>query len=412
MEDDAAPTPEPARTDRRAALVAGAGLAGAGLTAGIFAALGRDDGADRPASTTLPRPGATAPAGTPPGGWRDATRDHGAQGTGEGDDRGSLQDAIDAAAAEGTGPLRGGTVHLGPGVYPISGSLFLRTGVTLRGAGPGTVIRLLGGVDEPALVVEADADGTPTANTAIRDLTLNGATNTQTKGRHGIAFRGNNRGGRTPHTGSDSFHLVADVLVAFFGGHGIALAVDPPDGGTAEVRAARILQAVVWNCAAAGDGTDRAGIYVGGTDGCLVACDVAGGQGPGFHVARANNRLEACKGYFNEGPVFLVTGERNQLVGCQAQDGKGDGFVLEGGANSSLVGCQADSNAGAGFRLDGTRTAVVSGLTAFVRGGRSSTGPGVVLGPGTASCLVNGTVSGLPVTVEGDNPGGVTQVVG
>lgn len=414
MEDDAAPEPpeqpEPGRTDRRGVLVAGAGLAGAGIAGGIFTALGRADG-DEGSSDALPRPGTTAPAGSPPGGWRDATRDHGAAGTGEGDDRGSLQDAIDAAGAEGTGPLRGGTVHLGPGVYPIGGSLFLRTGVTLQGAGPGTVIRLLPGVDEPALVVETDLDGTPVANAAIRDLTLDGATDQQSKGRHGIAFRGNNRGSRTPYTGSDSFHLVTDVLVAFFGGHGIALAVDPPDGEAAEVRAARIDRAVVWGCAAAADDGDRAGILVGGTDGVLVACDVAAGKGPGYHVTRANNRLDACKAYFNAGPEFLVTGERNQLVGCQAQDGEGDGFVLRGGSNSSLVGCQADSNAGVGFRLDGTRTAAVSGLTAFVRGGRSSTGPGVVLEGGAASCLVNGTVAGLPVAVEGDNPGGVTQVV-
>lgn len=414
MEEDDAPAPTASAPDRtrRGVLLGGAGLAGAGIAAAAMAALGRDGDDGDGAATTLPRPGSTAPAGSPPGGWRDATRDHGAQGTGEGDDRGALQDAIDAAAAEGAGLLRGGTVHLGAGVFPIGGSLFLRTGVTLRGSGPGTVVKLLGGVDEPALVIEANGDGTPVANAAVRDLTLDGSTGEQTPGRHGIALRGNNRGSLTPYTGSDSFHLIADVLVAYFGGHGIAIAVDPPDGGTpAEVRATRVHQAVVFECAKAATDGDRAGIFVGGTDGTLVACDVAGSGGPGYLVTRANNRLVGCKGYFDQ-DEFVVTGERNQLTGCQAQDSFGDGFVVRGAADSSLVGCQADSNAGAGFRLDGCRTVVVSGLTSFRRGDRPAAGPGVVLEGGTERCLVSGTVSGFDVVLEGDNPEGVTQVVG
>lgn len=396
---------------RRGVLIGGAGLAGAGIAAVAFAAVGRDgSGGDGDDGAR----GATAPAGSPPGGWRDATRDHGAAGTGEGDDRAALQEAIDAAAAEGTGALRGGTVHVGAGVFPIGGSLFLRTGVTLRGSGPGTVIRLLPGVDEPAVVVEANVDGTPVANAAVRDLTLDGSTGSdaQTAGRHGIALRGNNRGGLTPVTGSDAFHLIADVLVVYFGGHGIALAVDPPEGDTpAEVRAARVLQAVVFECAKAATDGDRAGIFVGGTDGTLIGCDVAGSGGPGYVITRANNRLEACKAYFNQDAEFLVTGQRNQLVGCQAQDGSGDGFVLRGADTTSLVGCQADSNAGVGVRLDGTRAAVVSGLTSFRRGDRPAAGPGVVFEGGTERCLVNGVVTGFDVAVEGEDPTGITQLV-
>ncbi|HEU5150061.1 MAG TPA: right-handed parallel beta-helix repeat-containing protein [Iamia sp.] len=410
MEEDVADAgPGPDRT-RRGVLLGGAGLAGAGIAAAAMAAIGRG-GDDDGGSTTLPRPGATAPAGSPPGGWRDATRDHGAQGTGAGDDRGALQDALDAAAAEGTGLLRGGTVHLGPGVFPISGSLFLRTGVTLRGSGPGTVIKLLPGADEPALVIETNPDGTPVANAAIRDLTLDGSTDAHTPGRHGIALRGNNRGGQTPLTGSDSFHLIADVIVAYFGGHGIAIGIDPPGGGTpAEVRAARILHAVVFDCAKAATGGDRAGILVGGTDGTLVACDVASSGGPGYLITRGNNRLEGCKGYFNEGE-FVIQGGRNQLTGCQAQDSFGDGFVVRGAESSSLVGCQADSNTGVGFRLDGARSVVASGLAAFRRGDRRADGPGVVLENGTARCYLSGVVTGFPVAVEGENPDGITQIV-
>lgn len=400
--------PPVAQPNRRALLVGGAGALGAGAAAVTLAAAFRRDGDGGSAATTLPRPGATAPAGTPPGWWRDATRDHGARGTGEGDDVGALQDAVDAAAGEGAGRLRGGTVHLGPGVYPIGASLQLRTGVTLWGSGPGTVIRLLPGPDEPAVVVERNLDGSPVSYAAVRSLTLDGSTAPQTAGRHGIAMRSNNRGSQTPYTGSDAFPLVADVLLAYFGGHGVAIGVDPPDG-QAEVRGARLVNVITFECAKAAQDGDRAGIFVGGTDAVLVACDVAGSGGPGIAVTKANNRLETCKTYFNQ-TEFLVTGERNQLIGCQAQDGLGDGFVLRGVADTTVEGCQADSNQGAGFRLESVTSSVVSGLTSFVRGDLTSDGPGVAMRD-VSRCLVSGVVRGFATAVEGANDDGITQLV-
>ena len=395
--------------DRRAFLVAGAGLAGAGMATAGLAYLWRDDGSE---AETAPRPGATAPAGTPPGGWRDATRDHGAQGTGEGDDQPALQDAIDAAAAEGAGRVGGGVVHVGPGLYPLGDSLRMRTGVTLLGAGPGTILQLASGIDVPAIVVESDLDGSPVAYSAVRSLTLDGSTGSQTKGRHGIAVRSNSSGSQTPYTGSDSFPVVADVLVVYFGGHGVALGV-APDEGEPDVRGARCFNVIAFECAKAATDGDRSGFYVGGTDGTLVACEAAGCGGWGYDVVRANNRLESCKGYFNQGE-FRVTGERNQLLGCQAQDGFGDGFALgtdgDPTADLTVVGCQADSNAGAGFRLVGVRSSAVTALTAFVRGDLTSAGPGVVLRDCSGN-LISGVVRGFPTAVDGTDPGGTTQLV-
>lgn len=380
----------------------------AGATAATLAAAFGRDGDDSAAATTLPRPGATAPAGTPPGGWRDATRDHGAQGTGEGDDAGSLQDAIDAAAAEGSGRLRGGIVHLGPGVYPIGVSLQMRSGVTLWGSGPATVIRLLPGVDEAAVVIERNGDDTPVAYATVRSLTLDGSTGSQSAERHGIAIRSNNSGSQTPYTGSDSFPLVADVTIAYFGGHGLGIGVEPPEG-TANVRGARAFNVIAFECAKAARDGDRAGISVAGTDAVLVACDVAGSGGPGIAVTKANNRLESCKTYFNR-TELLVTGERNQLIGCQAQDGFGDGFVLRDVADTTLEGCQADSNDGAGFRLETVTSSVVSGLTSFVRGELTSRGPGVTM-TDVSRCLVSGVVRGFPTAVVGENVDGITHLV-
>ncbi len=303
-------------------------------------------------------------------------------------------------------------VHVGPGLYPLGDSLQMRTGVTLQGSGPATILQLRSGVDVPAIVVESNLDGTPVAYATVRSLTLDGSTGTQTDGRHGIALRSNSSGSQTPYTGSDAFPVVADVLLAYFGGHGIAVGVDP-EGGEADVRGARCFNVIAFECAKAATEGDRAGFFVGGTDGTLIGCEAAGCGGPGYDVVRANNRLESCKGYFNQGE-FRVTGDRNQLVGCQAQDGFGDGFALGRDGDPTIdltvVGCQADTNAGAGFRLVGVSSSVVTGLTAFVRGDLSSDGPGVVL-EGTSACLVSGTVRGFPTAVQGTNTGGTTQLV-
>ncbi|MFP4058380.1 MAG: hypothetical protein ACLF0G_16050 [Candidatus Brocadiia bacterium] len=53
-----------------------------------------------------------------------------------GDDGRALQEAVDRAAAAG-----GGTVRVGPGVYPMADSLHLRSRVHVEGSGPETVLR-------------------------------------------------------------------------------------------------------------------------------------------------------------------------------------------------------------------------------------------------------------------------------
>lgn len=51
------------------------------------------------------------------------------------DDHAALQSQIDRLSASG-----GGTLQLGPGTYDVSKSLFLRSGVHIRGSGPNTII--------------------------------------------------------------------------------------------------------------------------------------------------------------------------------------------------------------------------------------------------------------------------------
>jgi hypothetical protein len=59
------------------------------------------------------------------------------------------------AAVDYVGLLEGGTVAVGPGVYTMYDSLRLKPGVTLRGSGPSTVLRMAAGTASP-LVTDGD----------------------------------------------------------------------------------------------------------------------------------------------------------------------------------------------------------------------------------------------------------------
>jgi len=63
---------------------------------------------------------------------------------------GTVQHAVDEAARQG-----GGIVRLDPGTYAIAGPIRLSAGVSLIGAGPGTVLRKVAGVKSP-FTVDAD----------------------------------------------------------------------------------------------------------------------------------------------------------------------------------------------------------------------------------------------------------------
>jgi hypothetical protein len=76
--------------------------------------------------------------------WHDATA-HGAAGDGSTDDSAAIQAAVDAAADDG------GTVSLPPGTYRVTSPVTLRSGVQVRGDGPGATTLLAGGDDYAAL---------------------------------------------------------------------------------------------------------------------------------------------------------------------------------------------------------------------------------------------------------------------
>ncbi len=75
-------------------------------------------------------------------------------GQGEGDLQGT-DDKVIQAAVDYVGRLGGGTVRVLPGTYTMRNSIFLRSGITLRGSGEKTVLRKAPSVSSP-VVREAD----------------------------------------------------------------------------------------------------------------------------------------------------------------------------------------------------------------------------------------------------------------
>lgn len=349
---------------------------------------------------------ATPADATAPSDWFNVKVDYGATGNGSTDDTTAIQNAINAAAASGVGTVKGGVVWFPPGQY-VASTLSLRTGVTLAGVGTASQLLLKSGVDAPLLSVWKNVDGTQAAYVTVRDLCLLGSTATHTANRHGIQVSTNHASVSTPLTGGDSYLDLSNVIVAYFGGHGVALGLDP-SGGTADVREVRLINVVAFSCGKAATANDISGIYVRSTDSAFIGCTSAGNNGAGFEIVRANNRFANCKGFYNY-VEFLITADRNQLSNCQAQDGHTDGYRLASVMHTSMADCSADSNANIGVNLTSVTYSSLSGLMAFVRAGKTSTGPGVQFTT-TSHCFVAGAVNGFPTNVSGTNTSGITNL--
>ena len=322
----------------------------------------------------------------------------------------AIQAEIDAAALLGNGVLKGGIVFVPPGRYK-TGTIRLKTGVVLMGAGPATQLVLKTGVAAPLLVV-GDSVNRNVSNVVIRDMALVSDAQASTA-RHGIYIGSDHSGVATPLTGNDCYTLVENVLITDFDGSGVYVGdpatVTPP----ADVREIRLVNVVVVRCKV--NGFD---LYC--TDSTIIGCTANSGTGIGFNVAKANNRLTNCKGFFNH-LEFQILGKRTQLSNCQAQDGLAGGFKINtgGGAlsmNISMADCQADTNALFGFDFTNALNCSLSGLTAFLRGGVSATGKAGVIMTGANFCNVSGTVIGFGAPGLGNivgltNANGITQVV-
>ena len=98
-------------------------------------------------------------------------RDHGAQLDGSTDDRDALQSALDAAASSE------GTVYIPEGEVLVDGRVFFKerhNGVTLRGAGSGTHVRLAGGQGGTHSVFHVKGRNEPIQGLTIASLRIDG----------------------------------------------------------------------------------------------------------------------------------------------------------------------------------------------------------------------------------------------
>jgi hypothetical protein len=117
--------------------------------------------------------------------WADVVnvRDFGAKGDGATDDTAALNAAITAAAAVG------GTVLIPAGTYPISAEVWLRSGVTVRGVGDGTVLKSTA-ANGKLVNVSWNVVGSTDHDINVLDLVRDGAG----VGTMGIIFAGVTRG--------------------------------------------------------------------------------------------------------------------------------------------------------------------------------------------------------------------------
>ena len=100
-------------------------------------------------------------------------RDHGAQLDGSHDDSGAIQDAVDAAAQSGTPD----TVVIPEGTARMSEAVRFHeqhSGVTLKGSGSGTHLRLDGGFNRNHRLIYVRGKGSGVKDLTVRDLRLDG----------------------------------------------------------------------------------------------------------------------------------------------------------------------------------------------------------------------------------------------
>jgi parallel beta-helix repeat protein len=242
-------------------------------------------------------------AGGPPGGPRDTgprsvidadkyfNRDSPTSG---------LQQAIDAA-----GPV-GGLVLIPPGVYPLKQSLVVRSGITLRGAGPATVLR-----KEPGAVSTLAADcPAKTSEVAVKDtagFTVGGA----------VALRDQER------VGWDITHAVVKAIRPG------KIVLDRP--ATHDYRLDR--GATASNFFPAVTAEDQS---------ALVIEDLQIDGAP-------TEQPKAAVGDFTFAGVHLVRCTRARVSHVLVTGWPSDGIGVQGGSDVQVLGCQANGCRGHGF---------------------------------------------------------------
>lgn len=287
-----------------------------------------------------------------------------------------------------------GHVLLTGGRFNISGSILMRTGVWLSGAGRFTELKatglsaVTGSGDQVAVVKLFDVN---THLTEISNLWIQGNSSSGGTG-HGICYESSSSGdshSAYPDSNPDPDHGIRDLFISNFSNsplrHGIYLRTD-------------LRGSMVGNLQMRGFG--GCGIFLESAPDCHFFNIHLGTCGDtGFKVATGNAKFSNCKAFYCDQWGFDVSSGRGQLTGCESQD-NANGVRLTG-ASYSVTGMIIDTSETTGLHI-GANSLNVTGLTVLNRGnGRyPTTATGILFSGSPSNCHVQGIVTASNVTTK------------
>jgi len=261
-------------------------------------------------------------------------RDYGAAGDGATDDTTAIQDAIDAAEAEGSGTYNGAVVYLPQGTYKITTALALPQGVTLQGAGNYST----------SIEVAADVSGISVANSAwgfcIRDLCIRPA---------------DSLGGDSTHYGillgsSTCDYYLSHLLItqSVTNEYKFARGIHITSGWTAN-----------WDHVRVHAATDY-GLYMAGGQAIeFSGCDFGVQSGTAAYIAGNGCNWSGCKFQGTGTGIHIFGGDRHVFSGPWVEIDTGTGGLavnLQGNRNVFQGGTYSVDVAGTFFAVSGSAT--------------------------------------------------------
>ena len=322
--------------------------------------------------------------------------------TGTGD-----QTQINAAIAAAVSAAGGrGRVQLTGGRFNCSGSILMKTGVWLSGAGPFTEVKAInittvtGAGDQAAIVKLFDVN---THLTFISDMWLNLNSSPGGTG-HGICYESASSGDSEsgyPDSNPDCDENISNLFISNGG-----------NGTTRKAIYARtdLRGSIVHNIQIRSMSSD--GIHLESAPDCHFSLIHMGTiAGTGFHVGTGNAKFNNCKAYYCDQWGFDVSSGRGGLSGCESQD-NANGVRLTG-PGYTVAGLMIDTSETDSLSI-GANGLNVSGVTILNRGnGRyPTTANGVVFAGTPTNCHVDAVVVASNVTtpVVGTYTGAANEI--
>jgi len=249
------------------------------------------------------------------------------------------QTEVNAAIAAAVPAAGGrGKVQLTGGRFNLSGSVIMRTGVWLQGAGPFTELKainltaLSGAGDQVALVKLFDIN---THLTHLSDMWISGNFSAGGSVAHGICYESASSGDSHagyPATSPDPSHQVRNLYVQGFSNgtarHGIYLRNDLRNCSVRNV----LVREVGGN-----------GVFLeSAPDNHLTDITVGSVTGTGFRIATGNAKLTSCKAFYCDAWGFDFSSGRGSMAACESQDNANG--IRFAGSSMNCAGMTVDTS--------------------------------------------------------------------